>query len=101
MKHIESRFGLQLDKRGMFNVPDAAGLHVVCRRGVVWITLDGVERDFVLQAGERFDNHEHRRALIYAIEASSIDVLAAVPDRAQRVRGRGESPGMVFEPVAA
>lgn len=67
-------FELGLQREAMFSVPDAAGLNIVCRRGTVWITLDGDQRDFVLERCETFSTTEHRRALIYAMQPASITI---------------------------
>jgi hypothetical protein len=33
---------------------DMRGLHVVCRKGALWITQASDEKDYILQAGETF-----------------------------------------------
>lgn len=68
---------LRLPREAILSVPDAADVQILCRDGAVWITLDGQLRDFVLQRADAFSTPEHRRALIYAMEPSSITVLAA------------------------
>ncbi len=76
-------FELGLQREAMFSVPDAAGLSIVCRRGTVWITLDGDVRDFVLERCESFSTAEHRRALIYAMQPACISIsqVAGAPAR--------------------
>lgn len=78
---------LRMLPRSLFSVPDAAGLEITCREGTVWITLDHDVRDIVLDAGQSFVAHEHRRGLIYALGTARVDLrsvhappaLAALP----------------------
>jgi hypothetical protein len=84
-----SQFELSLAHQGMFSVADAAGLQMRCREGSLWITLDHDTRDIVLSAGESFLTTEHRRAIIYAIGASSLS-LEMVP-AAPSLRRTGKS----------
>lgn len=69
-------FDLTLVHKAMFSVSDAAGVNIICRSGSVWITLDNDTRDIVLDAGESFLSTEHRRAIIYALESSSLTLSA-------------------------
>ena len=66
------RYELSLEPRGLLEIPDAAGVRVTCSRGCLWITLDNDPRDIVLEAGETFLSTEHRRALVYALQASTM-----------------------------
>lgn len=83
------RFDLGLRRDAMFSVPDAAGVEIVCRTGVVWITLDGDPRDIVLEPKERFTTTEHRRALIYAMRPACISVQPPVTASRRRRAGHG------------
>lgn len=65
-------FELGLQARGISEVADAAGVEIACRCGSIWITLDGDPRDIVLDAGQRFQTDQSRRALIYALEPSRL-----------------------------
>jgi hypothetical protein len=97
-------FGLALDDRAMFSVPDAAGLQIDCEDGTVWITVDGDLRDYVLEPGDHFHNTEHRRAVIYAMRPArlSIHTDGVAPSAAPRPqRAKPESRGLVFEQVFA
>ncbi len=91
------RFDLHLQRRTMFSLPDAAGAQIICRSGSVWLTLDGDLRDIVLQAGESFTTAEHRRALVYALSASCIGVLAAVPAKSAR---HAKPHGLLLEQIS-
>ncbi|HVZ43220.1 MAG TPA: DUF2917 domain-containing protein [Ramlibacter sp.] len=70
------RIGLQ--KRGIFEIADPAGVEISCMSGSLWITLDNDPRDITLKAGETFFTTEHRRAIVYAFEPS----MVAMRDRA-------------------
>ena len=56
----------------MLEIPDAAGVRVSCNEGCLWITLDNDPRDIVLEPGQFFAGTQHRRALIYALQASTL-----------------------------
>nr|WP_283254252.1 DUF2917 domain-containing protein [Ramlibacter paludis] len=68
----------QLAARRLFDIPDAASVHIRCTSGSLWITLDHDARDIVLEAGESFSTPEHKRALLYALEPASF-ALSCVP----------------------
>lgn len=76
MNTSSTPFDLSLAHKALFSVSDAAGVQILCRSGSVWITLDNDSRDIVLDAGQSFLSTEHRRAIIYAMEQSSIRLLA-------------------------
>jgi hypothetical protein len=79
-----------LAARALLDIPDISGTQVACRRGSLWITLDNDSRDIVLEAGESFFSTEHRRALVYAFQASVVAMrTVAAPDapRAHPFRG--------------
>ena len=102
MNTPSNHFDLNLDRSAMFNVPDAAGMDIVCRDGTVWITLDNDQRDYLLEAGDTFSNSEHTRALIYAMRSSRIAVTSARLHRPQSTgRHARASQGLVFEQVLA
>ena len=90
------QFDLSLAHKAMFSVSDASGVHILCREGALWVTLDDDPRDVVLEPGESFLSTQHRRALIYALAASSLTLAiapaatAAAP--AQRTGPRRAAP---------
>lgn len=98
------RIHVTLPTRTVFAVPDGAGVGIECRSGSVWLTLDRDRRDFILEAGQRFDGTEHRRVLVSALTSSCITVsnaqavtlpLKKTKTRAAspwRLRGHGLSP---------
>ncbi|MES2948411.1 MAG: DUF2917 domain-containing protein [Pseudomonadota bacterium] len=102
MNTHSNHFDLNLERSAMFNVPDAAGMDIVCRDGTVWITLDNDQRDYVLEAGDVFRNTEHKRALIYALQASSIAITSAAITRMRTpARQATKTHGLVLEQVLA
>ena len=68
---------IRLAARGIFEVPDAAGVEIGCAKGSLWVTLDNDPRDIVLEAGETFATGEHRRALVYAFRSSTVELRDA------------------------
>jgi hypothetical protein len=89
-------FELSLAARALFEIPDIARVRVTCNRGALWVTLDNDLRDIVLQAGESFSGTEHRRALVFAFEASTM-ALRPEPDEAVAAH----APSISFESRAA
>jgi len=89
MNHLPHRYELSLAPRGLLEIPDAAGVQFTCKHGCLWITLDNDPRDIVLEAGESFVGTEHRRALLYALQASTLAlglrVGQSMADRAPRI----------------
>ena len=69
---------LDMRKKGIVKLRDAAGVTIACREGAIWVTLDNDPRDIVLEPGESFTGAEHRPAMIYALQPSSL-ALSAPP----------------------
>ena len=78
-----SNFSLNLRKQAMFSVPDASKVRIGVTQGSVWITLDNDTKDYVLDACGVFTTTQPRRAVVYALQPSSITV-AAVTSSNQR-----------------
>jgi len=97
MNTTPSPFDLSLAHKAMFSVSDASGVQIVCRTGSLWITLDDDPRDVVLDAGESFLTTEHRRALIYAMEESSLSLAMAQVSglKPSATRGQALTPARV------
>jgi hypothetical protein len=70
---------LRLAHRAIYSLPDAAGIEIRCGEGCLWVTLDGDPRDLVIEAGETFRTPQHRRAVVYALEPSRIEVSPPAP----------------------
>ena len=79
-------------------MPDAANVRIACVEGSVWITLDNDPRDIILESCGVFTTTEHRRALVYAMEASRITVAAPVAAPANAfARWRKQAYGLVLQ----
>jgi hypothetical protein len=76
---------ITLPARQLFEIPDAAGVRILCTAGCVWLTLDDDPNDVILEPGQSFEARESRRALLYAMEASTFS-LRAEPQRTMRRR---------------
>ena len=87
-----SRFQIDLPAHAIVTLPDADGVGIECRSGCVWITLDDDPRDLVLEPGERFVGDAHRRALVSALQASTIAVSDAQPVALQVIQRQPWSP---------
>lgn len=84
-------FNLNLNRQAIFSVPDASAVRILCTEGAVWITLDGVPSDVVLQRCQDFNSLEHRRAVVYALQPSKVTVAATnapVQSKSQARQGR-------------
>jgi hypothetical protein len=90
-----SPFALALAHQAMFSVPDAAGVQILCHEGSLWITLDDDQRDIVVDAGGSFLTTEHRRALIYALEPSSLSLVVTPSVAAARPARRTQAASAV------
>jgi hypothetical protein len=91
MNATQPRYELSLGARELLEIPDAARVQVTCARGSLWITLDNDRRDIVLETDETFFSTDHRRALVYAFEPSTLALqpearAAVAPGPAHRFR---------------
>ena len=76
---------VELPRRAMLKLPDAAAVEIECRSGSLWITLDDDPRDFIVEAGDSFTTTAHAPAIVYALQAAVVLVQAqrpAAPSRA-------------------
>jgi hypothetical protein len=96
MNATQPRYELSLAARELLEIPDVARVQVTCSQGSLWITLDNDRRDIVLEKGENFFSPEHRRALVYAFEPST---LALQPEADAAVAYR--APRITFAPAGA
>jgi hypothetical protein len=64
-----------LARDALLRIPDTRGRAVVCLDGWLWITLDGDPRDIVVRAGERHVFEGPGRALVSALEPSSLLIV--------------------------
>jgi len=86
---------IDLARRAMLKLPDAAGLHISCRSGSLWITLDGDTRDYIVEAGEQFTTAAHRPAIIYALQPATVLVQAQRPAAPAAAPARAPAAGPV------
>lgn len=63
---------IRLAPRALLTVDDAAGVHIACSEGDLWVTLDHDPRDIILAAGESFYTTEHRRAVVFALSGAQL-----------------------------
>ena len=82
----------RLERRGLLDLGDAAGLHVACSEGLLWLTLDHDPRDILLEAVESFYTTEHRRALVYALQPSRFTVRRAAEEPVAVPQWRERAP---------
>lgn len=68
-------FDISLPRQQLFDIPDPAGLRLRCAEGCLWVTLDGETADIVLEPGQSVEITSRRRALIYALAPSRLDVV--------------------------
>lgn len=66
-----------LDRGDIVELPDPAGRTLVCRAGVLWLTIDDDPKDIVLEAGQCYEASGHRRLLVSALAAARFDVVAS------------------------
>lgn len=93
---------IELARRDLHRVPDAAGLRIHCQAGCVWVTLDHDARDIVLESGQSFATPEHRRALIFALEPASVSIEQPAGGRSigHSMVLRADSPRLAALPAA-
>lgn len=73
---------VDLERRQLLKLSDAAGTRVTCIRGCLWITQHHDTRDVILKSGESFELDRDRVALIHAAEASVVSLAQPAPGRA-------------------
>ena len=83
---------VDLPRRAMLKLPDAAAVQIECRSGSLWITLDDDPRDFIVEAGERFSTAAHTPAIVYALQAAVVLVQAQRPATPPRAPARQAAP---------
>lgn len=92
-------FTLNLHHKAMFSVADASNVRFSCMDGAIWITLDNDIRDVILEAKGQFITHEHRRAVIYALDHSTVKLMR-LPLKEQGLEGNASSKLMLcLEPT--
>lgn len=69
----------QLAPRATQMLTDAAGTELICRRGCVWITQYGDNRDIVLQAGQSFVLELPTAVVMSTCHGAELSLRAALP----------------------
>lgn len=65
-------FSLETDE--VFVLPDARDVLLACSAGVLWVTLDGDRRDYVLNGGESLAIASNALVVIDALQPSRLTV---------------------------
>ncbi len=63
---------IKLRHRGFLPVLEAAGTHIACLHGCIWITEDGCTDDIVLEIGETYEISRPGRAVVQALRDSVV-----------------------------
>jgi hypothetical protein len=77
-----------LAKSQAVTLTDAVGSEITCLGGALWITQDEDPRDIVLQSGESFTLDRKGPAIVWALAASSVEMVPA-----RRAGGLLHNPG--------
>ena len=88
MKIRLSHSEVELARRQVMSLADAAGARIVAREGTLWVTQDHDRRDVVLSPGESFDVIGSARVVVQALTAARVRLLAPVAPPLARARGR-------------
>ncbi|HEV8644028.1 MAG TPA: DUF2917 domain-containing protein [Burkholderiales bacterium] len=74
---------IQLTKGNLISLPDAEGSTVAVLWGSVWITQEGIWRDYELNDGESFTSRGDGKILISAFENSALTILQPCDNAAE------------------
>lgn len=77
---------IELSNSDLISLPDAEGSTVAVLWGSVWITQDGIRRDYELNAGESFTIRGDGKILISAFENSALTILQPCSNAAEPSR---------------
>ena len=66
---------LNLAARQLHAIADPSAVRIECVEGALRITLDGDERDWIVEAGETFEAPRQARALLYALGPTRVDLV--------------------------
>ena len=81
MQLVANHSALLLDRCQTVELVDAAGATATLDHGCLWITMDGDQRDIVLNAGQSWTVERNGRTLLHAGAPSTLRISdpAAVP----------------------
>ena len=71
-------FPQEIAKNDIREVKQAFGVTIECLAGSVWVTLDGDQRDVVLDAGQVFVVDRNQRTLLQALSTASVRLIKPV-----------------------
>lgn len=77
---------IQLTKGNLISLPAAERSTVAVLWGSVWITQDGILRDYELSTGESFTIRGDGKILISAFENSALTILQPCGNAAEPIR---------------
>ena len=63
---------LPLAKGALFSIEDISQVQVVVLSGDVWLTIDEDQQDNILGAGDSIRSNQHQRALVSALDESTL-----------------------------
>ena len=84
MKIRLSHSEVELARRQVMSLGDAAGVRIFARTGTLWVTQDHDRRDFVLAQGDSFDVVGRARVVVQALSPARVGLLPPVAARAGR-----------------
>jgi len=65
----------QLQPHELRHIGNSKGITtILCETGILWITLKGDHRDYILNPGERFLLGKHEKALVEALTSAHVRV---------------------------
>jgi hypothetical protein len=67
---------IPLSKGELFSIANISQVQINVPKGNVWITIDDDIRDSFLCVGKSFTSGQHKRAIVSALEASTVRLLA-------------------------
>ena len=83
MKFDIDQSTIQLTQGNLISLPDAQGSTVAVLWGSVWLTQDGYQRDYELDAGDSFTIRGDGMIVISAFENSALTILQPCEDLAE------------------
>lgn len=89
MKIQLSQSEVELERRQVMCLAEAAGVRIVARGGALWVTQDHDRRDVVLQAGDSFVVAGARRVVVQALAVSRVGLIASPDERRPAARRQG------------
>lgn len=66
-----------LARDGLIALRDTRGLRITCRTGVLWITQDNYDKDFIVGPGESHVIDYNGLTLVTALEPSTLSLVEA------------------------